>query len=111
MKAHLTLKERKVIRKFKNTVLDKFSNQILEIKLFGSKARGDVKRNSDIDLLIVTKEEDWRLGDRIGEIAFDLLLEEGIYLSTKVVSKRHLIHLQKLAAPFIENVMREGITL
>lgn len=111
MSNSLTPKEKKVLQKFKQEVIKKFPNQILEVKIFGSKARGNAKVNSDIDALVITKTDDWHLSDKIGEIAYELLLESGIYISTKVIGEKHFKYLIKLKAPFIRNVIKESFIL
>jgi len=96
---------------FKERIMHFFSEEVVSITLFGSQARGNAKEDSDVDLFIVTKNGDWQLADKIGEIAYDLLLEKGIYISTKVINSTHYSYLQKIRAPFVENVLREGIVL
>ncbi len=55
------------------------------VVLFGSKARGSDTRESDIDLLILTRETlDQAAKARIVEALFDLQLELGVVLSTLV---------------------------
>ena len=47
----LTSKEEKVIRSFKEKIKSEFKEAILQVMVFGSKARGDAKENSDIDII------------------------------------------------------------
>lgn len=57
------------------------------VVLFGSKARGSDTGESDIDLLILTRETlDQAAKARIVESLFDLQLELGVVLSTLVAS-------------------------
>ncbi|MBI3320283.1 MAG: nucleotidyltransferase domain-containing protein, partial [Candidatus Omnitrophica bacterium] len=82
-----------------------------EIHLFGSKARGDAGPESDVDLLIVTEHNDWKLKEQIGRVATEILLAEGIYLSIKVLGRVLYQRLVVLEAPFIKNVLREGVSV
>ena len=100
-----------LLKKFKREILKLLPEEIETIRLFGSQARGDAHEDSDVDILVVTKTDDWHLGDKIGEVAYNLLLETGIYISTKVISRKHYDYLRRLNAPFILNVLREGIVL
>jgi predicted nucleotidyltransferase len=92
---------------FVEKVLDKYSDRIDSIILFGSVARGEAKEESDIDILVIWKgdeAEGWRA---MTGLAFDVLLDEEEYISVKVLGLEDL----KAENPFIKNVMREGIKI
>ena len=100
-------KYRKAVDEFVEKVLDKYSDRIDSIILFGSVARGEAKEESDIDILVIWKgdeAEGWRA---MTGLAFDVLLDEEEYISVKVLGLEDL----KAENPFIENVMREGIKI
>ncbi|MBI1883921.1 MAG: nucleotidyltransferase domain-containing protein [Chlamydiae bacterium] len=105
----LSPQERSALQDFKKVLLERFRSQVSEIFLFGSKARGDSKSDSDIDVLVITQQDDWKLKDKIGRLATDILLDEGIYLSIKVLGQKHYQYMKWLEAPFIKNVLKEGI--
>lgn len=46
-------KYRKAVDEFVERVLDKYSDRIDSIILFGSVARGEAKEESDIDILVI----------------------------------------------------------
>ncbi len=83
----------------------------MEIKLFGSAARGDLNENSDIDILIVLKYYDISLRKKLISIATDLTLVADRYLSVKVLESKQYQEFLHLATPFIRNVEQEGISL
>ena len=100
-------KYRKAVDEFVEQVLDKYSDRIDSIILFGSVARGEAKEESDIDILVIWKgdeAEGWRA---MTGLAFDVLLDEEEYISVKVLGLEDL----KAENPFIKNVMREGIKI
>ena len=107
----LTVQEQKAVERFATTLRERWGSEIVEIHLFGSKARGDAGPESDIDLLVVTKRDDWKLKDQIGWIATEILLAEGIYLSIKVLGEATYERLVSLEAPFVRNVLREGVAV
>ena len=107
----LSQKEEQALNRFKEYAIDQMGSEILSIRLFGSKARGTARRNSDVDVLVVTQHDDWKLKDKIGAIATDILLDSGVYLSLKVFGKAFHNRLLKVGSPFIRNVQREGILL
>jgi len=61
--------------------------------------------------MVITQREDWRLKDRIGKVATDILLNTGVYLSVKVMGQSLQQKLFYVGSPFIRNVMNEGIVL
>ena len=92
---------------FLKRVLEQYRNRIEGLILFGSVARGEAKEDSDIDILVIwrgNESEGWRA---MTGLAFDVLLDEGVYISVKVISEGDL----KGENPFIKNVMREGIKI
>jgi len=62
-------------------------DRIEEVILFGSTARGEATVASDVDLLVITSEEDFRLRRNLIGLAYDILLETGVNLSVKVLSR------------------------
>jgi len=80
-------KYRGAVEEFVRRVLERYRDKIDSIILFGSVARGEAKEDSDIDVLIVIKKEDFKLRRALIGVAFDILLETGSDISVKVLSK------------------------
>ena len=66
------------------------SGNVVDVRLFGSEARGEATSESDIDVLVVVEPESERaaLEDRVIDIAFDVNLEFGVYVSPRVITTR-----------------------
>lgn len=59
---------------------------VREVRLFGSKARGDDDTESDIDLLILTsKQLAWQERNKMTDALFDIQLKHGVVISLFVV--------------------------
>jgi predicted nucleotidyltransferase len=86
---------------------------VIDMRLFGSEARGDATPESDLDVLIVVQPDEDRvaLEDRLIDIAFDVNLEYNVYISPRVVTPAILSHPIWSETPFIKNVTRESIPL
>lgn len=67
-------------------VIKRFGDKIEEIILFGSVARGDYKKDSDIDVLVVVKEDPFKMQRMISEIVINILLNKEEYISAKTLS-------------------------
>ncbi len=83
----------------------------VEIILYGSRARGDERPNSDWDILIltnypvnITKEREFR------NALYDVELETGEVFSVFVYYKKDWNEKQRIT-PFYQNVTNEGIRI
>jgi predicted nucleotidyltransferase len=86
---------------------------LVDLRLFGSVARGDDTPESDIDVFVVVQPEDRRvtLENQIIDIAFDVNLAHDVYISPRVLSSDTLNDPVWRETPFLEAVMHEGIPL
>ena len=100
-------KYQKAVDEFVEKVSDKYSDRIDSIILFGSVARGEAREESDIDILIVTKVEDFRLRRTLIGIAFDILLQTGENISVKAISKDDFERYKNFS--FLSSVISEGV--
>lgn len=105
-------KERKAIVDFRNKILSRFKNKILLIKVFGSKVRGNAKKESDIDVLVVYKG-DGKIKDYLLNIEWEILKKYNynVYLSVILYSFKEYKYDCKIQTPFIYNVNKEGVIL
>jgi uncharacterized protein len=82
--------------------------------LYGSRARGENRPDSDADLaLILAKgEADWDLVGDLAELACDVYLERGILVQPVPISLRDWLNPERFPRPgFLRNVARDGIVL
>jgi predicted nucleotidyltransferase len=86
-------------------------NNLIEVKLFGSKATGRDEPDSDIDVLVVVKEGDVETEDQVLEIAFEVNLAHEVYISPRVLSRTVLEDPVWKITPFLRAVSKEGIPL
>jgi predicted nucleotidyltransferase len=80
--------------------------------LYGSRARGDARIDSDYDLLVVVDGEvDWRLEDQIRQSLYPLELATGAVLTVHAYSRQTWDSPLYRAMPFTQHVERDGIVL
>ena len=103
--------ERKILEKFRKKLATSLQDPGMELKLFGSRARGEGREGSDLDVLVIISSEDWHLSDKVYEIVTDLLLESGVCISPKIISKKQYDELLREDAPFIRNVTRDAVAV
>lgn len=103
--------ETATLERFRDALVNSLHDDAVEVRLFGSKARGDDRKDSDLDVLAVVSSDDWHVCDKVYQIATNLLLETDVCISPKVISRRQFLRLRKEETPFIQNVMREGMAV
>jgi len=96
---------------FKDSISRAFPGFVEQVILFGSESRGNAHESSDIDVLVITTHDDWRMGDEIRRIGYELDLFVNSRLSIQVLSRSHIRMLQHNDFLFIKNVQRDGITV
>lgn len=101
------------VKAFVSRLRQALPSNIVDVRLVGSEARGEAPPESDIDVLVVVQPDTDRVRfeDGIIDIAFDVNLEFGLYISPRVVTQRILNDPVWRETPFIKNVARESVPL
>ena len=107
----LTVQEEMALQQFVLELEKRFVDEISQIILYGSKARGDALAHSDIDLLIVMLSDSWAVRNQISQIASRVSLQFNLLLSSHVVSVETWQEMTKAPLSFYKNVFQEGIPL
>ena len=110
-KLKLLKNDQQALDVFKKQIKSDFSVDKPELILFGSKARGDFKKHSDVDLLVVLKKATLKKKTQISNLATDLFFEFNANLSPHIYSKKEFQNLVQLQTPFTLMVKQEGIKL
>mgnify|MGYP001032364633 CR=1 FL=1 len=108
---YLNKRETEVIGSFAKELKDKLGDEILSIRLFGSKVRGDFYQDSDIDIFILIKEKKKSVIEELDEIAANYVLHYDLPLSPVVYDIFEYKKNKELGSFFFESVEREGILL
>jgi len=85
--------------------------RIESIVLYGSVARNEANRESDIDILIVTRSADRKLYDKISKIRTRIDLDSNTLTTLTQMSRDEAERYVNLGSPFMETVLEEGIIL
>ena len=94
---------------FSKEAKKRYGNQIEEIILYGSVARKEDGKDSDIDLLVITKDRIPHFQRDISGMAFDSGFEIHEKLSAQVYSRSYIEKHRELA--FFQSIMEEGMRI
>lgn len=84
---------------------------VRNIAVFGSKARGDAREDSDLDLLIVIREGDWRLKKAVSKIGHDRAPWFDTVPSMVIYTENEYKHRLDCDDSFVKTVREEGVTV
>ena len=102
----------RLLQEYRARLTEKFGSRIVELKLFGSYARGTAHENSDVDVAVVLDRLDSH-AERVFpmELAGDLTIHHGLVIVPIVLSKQELDFLREREELLTANLDREGIAI
>ena len=103
----LTETDLQIVREFQRRLTDIVP--VLDLRVFGSRARGDAVPDSDMDVFVELETRTPELRRRISEIAWEVGFEMDCVISTVVATRDELEHGAMGANPLILNIEREGV--
>jgi predicted nucleotidyltransferase len=113
MSRRVTLKSKDAaaIEEFVKQARTVLGNNLIELKLFGSKATGKDQPDSDIDVLVAVEKDGAEVEDAVLDIAFDTNLKHEVYISPRVIDRATLADPVWRITPFLKAIVKEGISL
>lgn len=98
-------KHRKAFEKFVERAEEELGDQIVQIMLFGSVARGEENEESDVDVLVVVRDK--AVKDQVFDLAYQIMLAEDIYISPKVIPLDLFKSMKEQGNPFLKSIREE----
>lgn len=101
-----TLKQ--ILTELRSRFQEIYGPRLAEMVLYGSQARGDEEAGSDIDVLVVLKDEVSASEEiaRTGGIVADLSLRHDVVISCVFVDQ---LRFARGTGPLLRNIRREGL--
>lgn len=96
---------------FKEELLKNLKDEIEAIILYGSVARGEEGKESDIDVLVLVKNKKKEVYNRISRIRTETDLKYQTLTSLFVIDEEEFKKYIKHGSPFLSIVLKEGVLL
>jgi len=106
-------KLKSLLLQYLTEVREIYGSHLKSVILYGSYARGDYTKDSDIDIMILVDLADKKLDsslDSLSELGFQYNVEHDVWIMPIVKNIEHFQYWGS-AYPFYKNVQKEGITL
>ncbi len=95
----------------KSRLSSRFGPDLLEVRLFGSYARGEANEESDVDVFVLLRNAGWRERKAVLDIAGDLFAESGLLVSPTVFDVDRYREWRRQQRPLVMDIEREGVRL
>ncbi|MBN1106689.1 MAG: nucleotidyltransferase domain-containing protein [Deltaproteobacteria bacterium] len=105
----LTENEQRALRELRDELVSKYP--ILDIRIYGSKARGEGEPDSDIDVMIEIPGYDDLMVGEIDDVIYRINLNHDVFISALVFGRDELEEGPMSESPIYKVVQREGVPL
>lgn len=102
---------RQAASQFASTLRDRYRDALVDVRLFGSCARGEVREDSDVDVAVVLQAVDGRTKRDVIDLASTIGLEHDVLLSPTVLDRETFERWRAQERLLVMDIEREGLPL
>jgi len=102
-------KDYKIAKRLKTKLSE--TVQLMELKVFGSRAKGTQDEYSDMDVSVKVAYLDDKLKEEIFDIVWEVGFENFMVVSPLICTQEEIENTPLRSAPIIKNVLEEGISI
>lgn len=102
-------KDTSAVQEFRDKVSKLLGQRLVRLALFGSKLDGRDTPESDIDLLVLVEDSAFEFRDKILDLAFEVNLKHGVYLSPRILSLATYNHPVWRLTPFLTQLRERSV--
>ena len=98
-----------ILKDFSQLLRLRFSENLKDLILFGSRAKGGAKKDSDYDFLVILKQKaDWKTEREISDLSYEIDLKYNIVTDTHILAESELNTLRG-KQPIFVNALAKGM--
>jgi uncharacterized protein len=105
----LTANEERALKRLQKELSGRYP--IIDFRLYGSKARGEGREDSDLDVMIELPDYDRAVVEEIDDIVYQINLEHDVFISALVFGRDELEKGPMSESPIYKVIQREGVPL
>jgi len=103
----MRLKDRRVLGEFAHRLREKLADA--EVWAFGSRARGDAKKESDFDVCIILPSHNEGIDDVVREVAWEVAFKHGLVFNTIIFSSSEFREGPMSESTLVENILKDKV--
>lgn len=84
---------------------------VIDLRVFGSRARGDADEFSDLDVYVEVPSTDKKIKDQIRDVVWEVGFENFVFISCLIVSHEEVTESPLRSSPIIRNIAEDGIRI
>lgn len=107
----LSSKEEAALGAYVKTLRKQFGSRLVDVLLFGSKARNEAHSGSDVDVAVILRGASAEELSEVRGLPFDIWLAHGVFLSVRAMSEEGWQDLDRLQSLFYRQLRRDGVSL
>lgn len=101
--------EERALKQLRKELFSEFP--IIDLRLYGSKARGEGRRDSDLDIMVLLPNYDRVSVEEIDDIVYRINLDHDVFISVLVFGKDEVETGPMSESPIYKVIQREGVSL
>jgi predicted nucleotidyltransferase len=109
--AHVASLATEAARRFAEDLRSRYGDAVLDVRLFGSFARGEAHEDSDVDVAVVLERVDWATQRDVIDLATDIGLARALRLSPTLFDRATYERWRRQERPLVMDIERDGIAL
>ena len=101
--------EQRWLDEYRKALRERHSGTVLRMVIYGSKARGEAREDSDLDVMVVVRNEATALKRPLRRIGYDLAAASWVVPSIMAYTQAEWDRLKNLRSAYRESVERDGV--
>lgn len=85
--------------------------QLIDLKIYGSRARENADEDSDLDVFIEVEYLDKVLEEKIYEVSWEVGFENNMFISPLIFTRYEIEKSPLRVSPIVENINKEGVKI